>query len=64
MGPGHDGLDLRTGGGWRFVSNPGTDKESAVSGDFLEVSPPDHLVQTFADLGPRTASEWHRLARR
>ena len=42
-----DRLDLRTGGGWRFVSNPGTDKESAVSGDFLEVSPPDRLVQTF-----------------
>ena len=42
-----DRLDLRTGGGYRFVSNPGTDKESAVSGDFLEVSPPDRLVQTF-----------------
>jgi uncharacterized protein YndB with AHSA1/START domain len=42
-----DRLDVRTGGSWRFVSNPGTDRESAVSGDFLEVSPPDRLVQTF-----------------
>ena len=42
-----DRLDLRTGGGWRFVSNPGTEKESAVSGEFLEVTPPDRLVQTF-----------------
>jgi uncharacterized protein YndB with AHSA1/START domain len=42
-----DRLDVRTGGGWRFVSNPGTAQESAMSGDFLEVSPPDRLVQTF-----------------
>ena len=42
-----DRLDLRPGGGWRFVSNPGTPQESAMSGDFLEVSPPDRLVQTF-----------------
>ncbi|MDQ6794520.1 MAG: SRPBCC domain-containing protein [Chloroflexota bacterium] len=42
-----DRLDVRAGGGYRFVSNPGTDKESAVSGDFLEVNPPDRLVQTF-----------------
>jgi uncharacterized protein YndB with AHSA1/START domain len=47
-----DRLDVRTGGGYRFVSNPGTDKESAVSGDFLEVSPPDRLVQTFGMEGP------------
>ncbi|HVA87040.1 MAG TPA: SRPBCC domain-containing protein, partial [Candidatus Saccharimonadales bacterium] len=32
--------------------NPGTDKESAVSGEFLEVSPPDRLVQTFGMEGP------------
>jgi uncharacterized protein YndB with AHSA1/START domain len=42
-----DRLDVRTGGGWRFISNPGTDQESAVSGDFLEVSPPDRIVQSF-----------------
>jgi uncharacterized protein YndB with AHSA1/START domain len=42
-----DRLDVRTGGGWRFISSPGTPQESAISGDFLEVSPPDRLVQTF-----------------
>jgi uncharacterized protein YndB with AHSA1/START domain len=42
-----DRLDLRVGGGWRFVSNPGTDQQSAMIGDFLEISPPDRLVQTF-----------------
>jgi uncharacterized protein YndB with AHSA1/START domain len=47
-----DRLDLRAGGGYRFVSNPSTDQESAVSGDFLEVSPPDRLVQTFGMEGP------------
>jgi uncharacterized protein YndB with AHSA1/START domain len=47
-----DRLDVRTGGSWRFVVNPGTDSESALSGDFLEVSPPDRLVQTFGMEGP------------
>jgi uncharacterized protein YndB with AHSA1/START domain len=42
-----DRLDVRIGGGWRFVSNPGTDMEAVSGGDFLEVSPPDRLVQTF-----------------
>ncbi len=42
-----DRLDLREGGSWRFVSNPGTERESAASGDFLEVVPPTRLVQTF-----------------
>ncbi len=47
-----DRFDLRAGGSWRFISNPATDREIAVSGDFLEVSPPDRLVQTFAMEGP------------
>lgn len=47
-----DRLDIRTGGSYRFVSNPGTDKESAFRGDFIEVSPPDRLVQTFGMEGP------------
>ncbi len=47
-----DRLDVRTGGSYRFVSNPGTDKESTFSGDFLEVSPPERLVQTFGMEGP------------
>jgi len=45
-------LDLREGGGYRFVSNPGTERESAISGDFLEVVPPTRLVQTFGMEGP------------
>ena len=47
-----DRLDVRAGGSYRFVSNAGTDRESAFSGDFLEVSPPDRLVQTFGMEGP------------
>lgn len=47
-----DRLDVRVGGSYRFVQNPGTAKESAFSGDFLEVSPPDRLVQTFGMEGP------------
>jgi uncharacterized protein YndB with AHSA1/START domain len=47
-----DSLDLRIGGRYRFVQNAGTDKESAFSGDFLEVSPPNLLVQTFGMEGP------------
>ena len=47
-----DRLDLRPGGSYRFVQNQGTDKESAFSGDFLEVSPPDRIVQTFGMEGP------------
>ena len=41
-----DRLDVRTGGSWRFVVNPGTDEESVLSGDFLDVSPPDRIIQT------------------
>jgi uncharacterized protein YndB with AHSA1/START domain len=47
-----DRFDLRVGGSWRFIVHPGTDKERAVSGDFLEVRPPDRLVQTFGMEGP------------
>ena len=47
-----DRFDLRIGGSYRFVSNPGTDKESAFIGDFLEIDPPDRLVQTFGMEGP------------
>ncbi len=47
-----DRFDLRTGGGYRFVSNVGTDKESAFVGDFLEIDPPDRLIQTFGMEGP------------
>jgi uncharacterized protein YndB with AHSA1/START domain len=47
-----DRLDLRAGGGWRFVSSPGTEREAAMSGDFLVVDPPTLLVQTFLMEGP------------
>jgi len=47
-----DRLDLREGGSWRFVSNPGSERESAMGGDFLEVVPPTRLVQTFGMEGP------------
>ncbi len=47
-----DRFDLREGGSWRFVTNPGTEREGAVSGDFLEVVPPTRLVQTFGMEGP------------
>lgn len=47
-----DRLDVRVGGGWRFVMNPGTDKEGAASGEFLEVNPPERLVQTWGMEGP------------
>ena len=47
-----DRFDLRVGGGYRFVSNAGTDKESAFVGDFLEIDPPARIVQTFAMEGP------------
>ncbi len=47
-----DRIDVRVGGGYRFVQNPGTDKESAFSGEFLEVTPPRLIVQTFGLEGP------------
>ena len=47
-----DRFDLQVGGSYRFVSNPGTDKESAFIGDFLEITPPDRIVQTFGMEGP------------
>ena len=42
-----DRLDVREGGGYRFVSRTGEGQEFATSGDFLEVNPPTRLVQSF-----------------
>jgi uncharacterized protein YndB with AHSA1/START domain len=42
-----DRLDVREGGGYRFVSKAGEGQEFATTGDFLEVNPPTRLVQTF-----------------
>ncbi len=47
-----DRFDLRHGGSYRFVTNRGTDKESAFVGEFLEIDPPDRIVQTFGMEGP------------
>lgn len=47
-----DHFDLTVGGGYRFVQHPGTDKESAFSGEFIDVTPPDRIVQTFGMEGP------------
>ena len=47
-----DRIDLRAGGSYRFVQNQGTDNESAFAGEFLEVSPPERIVQTFGMEGP------------
>jgi uncharacterized protein YndB with AHSA1/START domain len=47
-----DRFDLRAGGSYRFVSNVGTDKESAFVGEFLEIDPPERIVQTFGMEGP------------
>lgn len=60
-----DRLDVRTGGRWRFISAPGTDQESALSGEYLEVSPPDRIVQTFGMEGPsrRTFTQTIELVR-
>jgi uncharacterized protein YndB with AHSA1/START domain len=42
-----DRLDVREGGGYRFISKAGEGQEFATTGDFLEVNPPTRLVQTF-----------------
>jgi len=47
-----DHMDVREGGSWRFVSKAGEGQEFATGGDFLEVSPPTRLVQTFGMEGP------------
>jgi uncharacterized protein YndB with AHSA1/START domain len=45
-------MDVREGGSWRFVSKGGEGQEVAIIGDFLEVSPPTRIVQTFGMEGP------------
>ena len=68
-----DRFDFRPGGGYRFIQNKGTDTESAFSGEFIEVSPSERIVQTFGMEGPygnpmtqtiefRPAGEGTRLA--
>src|ERR671930_1017794 len=42
-----DRMDLRPGGGWRFVSRGADGKEDAFRGEYREIVPPERLVQTF-----------------
>lgn len=45
-------MDVREGGSWRFVAKGDEGQEFAITGDFLEVSPPTRIVQTFGMEGP------------
>ena len=47
-----DHMDVRVGGTWRFISKAGEGQEFATVGEFLEVTPPTRLVQTFGMEGP------------
>ena len=40
-------LDLRPGGAWRFIHRDQDGNEYAFRGEFLEIDPPNRLVQTF-----------------
>lgn len=42
-----DKMDVREGGEWRFVHDPGTDHETVFRGRYLEVKPPESISQTF-----------------
>jgi uncharacterized protein YndB with AHSA1/START domain len=42
-----DEMDVRPGGGWRFVIRTPDGGETAFRGTYREVSPPERVVQTF-----------------
>jgi uncharacterized protein YndB with AHSA1/START domain len=42
-----DRMDVRAGGGWRFVIRGADGGETAFRGTYREVSPPERIVQTF-----------------
>jgi uncharacterized protein YndB with AHSA1/START domain len=42
-----DKMDVRPGGGWRFISQGQNGEEYAFRGEFLEIVPPERVVQTF-----------------
>ena len=42
-----DVMDVRTGGGWRFVAQDPEHGETAFRGTYREVTPPERIVQTF-----------------
>jgi uncharacterized protein YndB with AHSA1/START domain len=40
-------MDVRSGGGWRFVVRNADGSETAFRGTYREVTPPERIVQTF-----------------
>jgi uncharacterized protein YndB with AHSA1/START domain len=42
-----DRMDVRPGGGWRFVVRGADGGETAFRGTYREVTPPERIVQTF-----------------
>src|SRR4051794_38805340 len=40
-------MDVRAGGGWRFVVHHDDGRENAFRGTYREVTPPERVVQTF-----------------
>lgn len=42
-----DQMDVRAGGGWRFVTADCDGNETAFRGTYREVTPPERVVQTF-----------------
>ena len=42
-----DEMDVRVGGKWRFVHDPGTADETGFRGEFRQLNPPESVVQTF-----------------
>jgi uncharacterized protein YndB with AHSA1/START domain len=42
-----DRMDVRPGGGWRFVARNSDGSETAFRGTYREVTPPARIVQTF-----------------
>lgn len=42
-----DRMDVRSGGGWRFVMRDSDGSETGFRGTYREVTPPERIVQTF-----------------
>lgn len=42
-----DRMDVRPGGTWRFIQREADGNEYAFNGEYLEVTPPERLVNTF-----------------
>ncbi len=42
-----DSMDVRVGGKWRFVHDPGTENETGFRGEYRQLNPPNSITQTF-----------------